>query len=57
MQCDYEGVWHILGAASWVVAQPGGECNPAFPSVYARATSYIDWIQDKIEDGSWKPGN
>lgn len=47
--------WGVLGAASWVIGGIGSTCNPAFPGVYAFADTYIDWIQDKIDDPSWKP--
>ena len=50
------GEWHAIGAASWVIGGPGeSTCNPAFPGVYADAVNYLDWIQEKIDDPSWKP--
>ena len=46
---------HVLGAASWVIGGTDITCNPAYPGVYNRASSYRDWIDAVLSDDSWKP--
>lgn len=36
--------WFVDGAASWVISSGADSCSTAYPSVYARASEYRDWI-------------
>ena len=46
--CEENGRWFLRGAASFVKNK---QCPKNNYSVYARVSSYIDWISDKI--GKW----
>ena len=43
--CEVEGRWVLHGAASWVT---DAACPVDKYSVFARVSSYIDWIKEKI---------
>ena len=43
--CEESGKWYLRGAASFVTSR---QCPRNKYSVYARVSSYIDWIKDKI---------
>ena len=47
---------HVLGSASWVIIGPdvGSACDPNQPGVYNRVSYYLDWIDEKLADDSWK---
>jgi len=36
--------WFVDGAASWVISSGADTCSISYPSVYARASVYRDWI-------------
>ena len=42
--CEEGGVWTLRGDASFVTAQ---SCPGDVPAVYARMSSYVDWINSK----------
>lgn len=44
MSCKVDGVWHVAGVTSWGIATCVG-----LPSVYTRITSYLDWLEGKME--------
>ncbi|EDO25425.1 predicted protein, partial [Nematostella vectensis] len=43
--CEEGGKWVLRGVASWVATS---QCPVNNYSVYARVSSDVDWIQDKI---------
>ncbi|XP_045184211.2 coadhesin-like [Mercenaria mercenaria] len=45
--CQKHGVWEIAGVTSW-----GDECGKSMsPGVYTRVSSYLTWIQQKMNNG------
>ena len=45
LSCKVNGVWKLVGAASWVMGNGSGGCHVGFPSTYARVAHVIDWIK------------
>jgi len=43
-RADSSSPYKQVGVASWVVAS-SGNCLTSYPSVYARVSSYLDWIE------------
>ncbi|XP_031574388.1 chymotrypsinogen A-like [Actinia tenebrosa] len=56
LSCEENGRWVLRGAASWVTDR---SCPGDTYSVYARVSSYIDWINKNMKDngGSGSGGN
>ena len=46
LSCMEGGRWVLRGAASWVTSKT---CPGSTYSVYARVSSYINWINEKIK--------
>jgi len=45
LNCMVDGEWEIAGVTSWGRAG----CSPESPSVYARVSTYLDWIHETME--------
>ena len=51
LSCMEGGRWVLRGAASWVTSKT---CPGHTYSVYARVSSYIDWITGYVGQGEWR---
>jgi len=40
LNCQVNGEWEVAGVTSWGIRG----CDPKYPSVYARISTYLDWI-------------
>ncbi|KAJ7378272.1 Chymotrypsinogen B [Desmophyllum pertusum] len=49
LSCNEGGRWVLRGAASWVTSKT---CPGRTYSVYARVSSYIDWITARVGQGT-----
>ena len=46
LSCQESGKWVVRGAASWVTSRT---CPGNTYSVYARVSSYVDWINKYVQ--------
>ena len=44
MLLQENGRWAVVGIVSWGV----GCADPGVPGIYTRASSYVDWITERI---------